>query len=163
MRFCPIGTIRTGFALPQGTPVQGAYAGGATGTVELLPEFVPGLKDLAGFDRIWLLYWLDRTAPPQLEVVPYLDSKPHGVFATRSPCRPNAIGMSVVRLMGVEGATLWVADVDMLDGTPLLDIKPYVPAFDVFAVERVGWCEGITKHTCKTADNRFAPVSPTTG
>lgn len=156
LRVRPIGVIRTGFAQPNGTPVQSAYAKGAVGTVEVLPEFAAGLRDLASFERIWLLYWLDRAAPAQLEVVPYLDREVHGIFATRSPSRPNPIGMSAVRLVGIEGNCLRVADVDILDGTPLLDIKPYVPAFDVFAVDRVGWCARIGDDISKTADDRFA-------
>lgn len=135
--------------------MQVAFAAGATGTIEIRASFAPGLRDLAGFERIWLLYWLDRAAPPQLEVVPYLDTESHGIFATRSPCRPNPIGMSPVRLLGIEGCTLRVADLDILDGTPLLDIKPYVPAFDAFAATRNGWCEKITPHTPKLADDRF--------
>lgn len=159
-RLQSIGVIHTGFAQPNGTPVQSAYANGAVGVVDVFPQYAAGLKDLAGFERIWLLYWLDRAAPAQLEVVPYLDREPHGIFATRSPCRPNPIGMSAVRLIAIEDGRLQVADADMLDGTPLLDIKPYVPAFDAFAAERVGWCARIEEHTRKTADDRFARSTP---
>jgi tRNA-Thr(GGU) m(6)t(6)A37 methyltransferase TsaA len=129
-------------------------ANGAEGTVELLPEFEPGLKDLEGFDRIWLIYQFDRALEPQLIVRPYLDLAEHGIFATRSPARPNKIGISPVRLLGIQGNRLRIGDADMLDGTPLLDIKPYVPAFDHFSIERTGWykekpTEGVV------ADDRF--------
>jgi tRNA (adenine37-N6)-methyltransferase len=106
--------------------------------VELFPGFEQGLKDIEGFERVWLLYSFDRASEPQLVVRPYLDPVERGIFATRSPARPNRIGMSPVGLLGVQGATLLVCDVDMLDGTPLLDIKPYVPAFDHFPVEASG-------------------------
>ncbi|HNS23112.1 MAG TPA: tRNA (N6-threonylcarbamoyladenosine(37)-N6)-methyltransferase TrmO [Sedimentisphaerales bacterium] len=134
----PIGIICSPFTQAAGTPVQASMAEGTTGTVEILPAFAAGLKDLDGFDRIWLLYWFDRTVAPKLIVTPYLDDQPHGVFATRAPARPNAIGMSAVRLLRIDGCILHVADVDILDGTPLLDIKPYVPQFDHLPAERTG-------------------------
>jgi tRNA-Thr(GGU) m(6)t(6)A37 methyltransferase TsaA len=129
------------------------------GTVEIFPEFSEGLKDLDGFERIWLIYWLDRARSAQLLVRPYLDSVERGVFATRSPCRPNGIGMSPVRLLSIHGNILRVADVDILDGTPLLDIKPYIPAFDHFPVERVGWYAGKLVAGA-VADDRFDAPSP---
>ena len=122
--------------------------------MELFAAFQAGLRDLEGFERIWLLYSFDRASEPQLAVRPYLDVAERGIFATRSPARPNRIGMSPVRLLGVQGATLLVSDLDMLDGTPLLDIKPYVPAFDHFPVKRVGWYEGVTALGA-VADSRF--------
>jgi tRNA-Thr(GGU) m(6)t(6)A37 methyltransferase TsaA len=137
-----------------GTPIQSAVAGGAEGIIELLPELEPGLKDIEGFERLWLLYVLDRASEAQLVVHPYLDACEHGIFATRSPARPNHIGLSAVRLLGREGNRLRVADVDMLDGTPLLDIKPYVPAFDHFPVTRVGWFQNKSVAGA-VADDRF--------
>jgi tRNA-Thr(GGU) m(6)t(6)A37 methyltransferase TsaA len=162
--FCPnlqnpisaIGTIHTPFKQATGTPIQSSVANGAEGTIELLAEFAPGLKDLEGFDRIWLIYQFDRASEPQLIVRPYLDPSEHGIFATRSPSRPNKIGMSPVRLLGIQGNLLRIADVDMLDGTPLLDIKPYVPAFDHFTIQRAGWYKD--KSTAgAVADDRFEP------
>lgn len=150
----PIGRIRTPFQRAAGTPIQSAVAGGAEGRVEVSPECATGLKDIEGFERLWLIYSFDRASEPQLVVRPYLDLTEHGIFATRSPARPNRIGMSAVRLLGVQGATLFVSDVDMLDGTPLLDIKPYVPAFDHFSAGKVGWYEGISA-AAAVADNRF--------
>ncbi len=149
-----IGVIHTPHRASAGTPVQAAAAVGISGRVEVLPEFAPGLKDLEGFERIWLVYWFDRAKPAEVTVVPYLDSVPRGVFATRAPCRPNPIGLSAVRLVRIEGNVLHVEGVDMLDGTPLLDIKPYVPKFDVFEVSRVGWLAGAEGRET-VADGRF--------
>ena len=127
--------------------------------MEILPEYTAGLKDLEGFDRIWLFYWFDRAIPGQLLVKPFLDQERHGVFATRSPCRPNAIGLSCVRLLGVAGGRLNVSGLDILDQTPLLDIKPYVPAFDSFEVRRIGWLEGKGAKAVR-ADGRFEIREP---
>ena len=150
----PIGIVHSPFGEPAGTPIQTVAAAGVTGWVELFEEFAPGLRDLQGFDRIWLVYWFHRTVPARLVVTPFLDQQDRGIFATRSPCRPNPIGLSCVRLLGVEGNTLRVSDLDMLDGTPLLDIKPYVPAFDCFETHHIGWLEG--KHAGGAcADARF--------
>ena len=150
----PIGVILTPFTQSTGTPLQSALAQGAEGTVEVFTEFAPGLKDLEEFDRVWLIYRFDRAAETRLTVQPYLDSSEHGVFATRAPARPNQIGMSAVRLLGIQGNRLRVADVDMLNDTPLLDIKPYVPAFDHFLVSRAGWYKDrLTTGT--VADDRF--------
>jgi tRNA-Thr(GGU) m(6)t(6)A37 methyltransferase TsaA len=150
----PIGVIRTPFARAAGTPIQSAVSGGAEGRVELFAGLRAGLRDIEGFERIWLLYSFDRASEPRLLARPYLDTVERGIFATRSPARPNRIGMSPVRLLGMQGDALLVADVDMLDGTPLLDIKPYVPAFDHFPVERVGWYERVSA-VGAVADARF--------
>lgn len=157
LELTPIGLIHSPYHEPQGMPIQSCWAAGIEGTVELFPEFVPGLRDLDGFDRVWLLYWLDQARAAQLEVVPFLDTQPRGIFATRAPSRPNPIGLSCVRLLAVEGAKLRVADLDVLDGTPLLDLKPYVPAFDVFPVQRVGWYAHA--RGSRLADDRFAKGS----
>jgi tRNA (adenine37-N6)-methyltransferase len=149
-----IGVIHTPFARASGTPIQASSGHEAQGTVEVFPEFAEGLKDLAGFERAWLFYLFDRASEPSLVVRPYLDPHPRGIFATRSPARPNRIGMSAVRLLAVRNNRLRVGGVDMLNGTPLLDIKPYVPAFDHFAVKRVGWYEGISPAGV-IADDRF--------
>jgi len=150
----PIGVIHTPFQQSEGTPIQSATAHGAKGVVELFPEFTIGLLDVADFERLWLIYRLDRAAAPQLITRPYLDTRDHGIFATRSPARPNHIGLSAVRLLGVEENRLHVSDVDMLNGTPLLDIKPYVPDFDCFEVKRVGWYAGKSVKDV-VADDRF--------
>ncbi len=139
----PIGVIRSPFTDPGAMPIQPRFASGVEGTLEIDPAFAGALRDLAGFERIWALYYFDRARPFRSEVVPFLDSEPHGLFATRSPARPNPIGMSAWRLLSVSGPVVRVADVDVLDGTPLLDIKPYVPAFDAFPDARVGWLEKV--------------------
>ena len=153
----PIGIIHSPFQRASDTPIQGAMARGAEGWVEIFAEFVEGLKDLEGFERVWLIYWFDRASAPQLIVKPYLDQEEHGVFATRAPCRPNPIGLSCVRLLGIDGAMLRVAGLDVLDNTPLLDLKPYIPDFDVFDVSRVGWYK--RPGGTATADSRFEKPS----
>jgi tRNA-Thr(GGU) m(6)t(6)A37 methyltransferase TsaA len=154
MKVKPIGIIRSPFKMSAGTPIQSAVAGDSMGTVEVFEEFIPGLKDIEGFDRIWLLYWFDRAGSTRLTVIPYLDAKEHGVFATRAPVRPNPIGMSCVRLISVESNILTIMGIDILDETPLLDIKPYVQSFDSFDVRRCGWLDNI-KSGPDRADERF--------
>jgi tRNA-Thr(GGU) m(6)t(6)A37 methyltransferase TsaA len=152
-----IGVIHSPFQQASGTPIQSRAAEGVEGRVEVFAEFVPGLKDLEGFERIWLLYWFDRAAFEQCSLIvsPYLDPQgSHGLFATRAPARPNPIGISPVRLLEISGNQLRVCDVDILDGTPLLDIKPYVPQFDCFEVRRSGWLES-SPDWRTMADGRF--------
>jgi tRNA-Thr(GGU) m(6)t(6)A37 methyltransferase TsaA len=161
MAIAPIGLIHTPFKHAEGTPVQGVAGKGAEGVVELHPDLIQGLRDLDDFDRLWLIYLLDRASEVQLVVRPYLDTTERGVFATRSPVRPNHIGISVVRLLHVEQNRLYIADVDMLDGTPLLDIKPYVPFFDSFEQSRAGWFNGKSASEV-AADDRFESRSADT-
>lgn len=137
----PIGVVHTLFASPDGVPIQAARSD-AFGRVEVYPEYAPGLKDLDGFSHIILVYWFHRAKGFSLAVRPFLDDQPHGLFATRYPARPNPIGLSVVELVAVDDCTLHVRGVDVLDGTPLLDIKPFVPAFDHREGARVGWLTG---------------------
>jgi tRNA-Thr(GGU) m(6)t(6)A37 methyltransferase TsaA len=153
----PIGVLRTPFSEAEGAPVQPSGARGEAGTAELAPELAPGLADLEGFSHLILLYHCHLAGECRLVVRPFLDRAEHGVFAVRAPARPNPIGLSVVRLVKVEGATLHLADVDMLDGTPLLDVKPYVPEFDRPAGEvRTGWLEGKGQEArTARADRRF--------
>lgn len=153
----PIGFIHSPFHSIENMPIQPVGAAGIRGEVELLAEFAPGLKDLEGFSHIILLYHFHRAAEPRLIVTPFLDSEPRGVFATRAPSRPNAIGLSVVKLLGVNGNRLQIENVDILDGTPLLDIKPYVPEIDHHEVERTGWFASARgKVKDKRSDERFA-------
>jgi tRNA-Thr(GGU) m(6)t(6)A37 methyltransferase TsaA len=154
MELKAIGTIHSPFRDAAGAPIQPAFAGDTEGTVELSPEYEEALADLEGFERIWLLYWFDRASPFKTKVKPYMDDNPRGLFATRAPARPNRIGLSCVRLLSIEGTTLHVADIDVLDGTPLLDIKPYARRFDCFEVTRNGWLDTAERGSTK-ADNRF--------
>ena len=120
----------------------------------MFPEYVEGLCDLDGFERIWLVYWFDQARAAQMAVTPYLDRTPRGLFATRAPCRPNPIGLSAVRLLGIVGSILEVDGLDILDNTPLLDLKPYIPEFDGFEAKRIGWC-GDAQGRGGVADSRF--------
>ncbi len=138
-------------------PIQPSGAAGVKGSVEVLPEYADGLQDLDGFSHIILLYQFDRSTGFELKVVPFLDSTPRGLFSTRAPRRPNPIGLSVVRLERVEGRVLHIDGVDILDETPLLDIKPYVPAFDAPQECRLGWLEDVSGTARKKrSDGRFA-------
>jgi len=152
----PIGVIRTPFAEEAGMPIQAVAAEGVAGRIELDPELIEGVADIDGFSHLILIYHLHRVARPRLTVTPFLDDQSHGVFATRSPARPNPIGLSTVRLVGIEGPTIAIEDVDMVDGTPLLDLKPYVPAFDDRANARIGWFTERLGPLAETrADDRF--------
>jgi tRNA (adenine37-N6)-methyltransferase len=154
--FTPIGTIRSPFADPAGMPIQPAGAQGVRGTVVIEEKFREGLRDLEGFSRVILIYTFHRSNSYSLDVIPFLDTVPHGVFATRAPKRPNAIGLSVVKLVAVNGNELTIEDVDILDGTPLLDIKPYIPAFDSFPDGKAGWFDDCCdKVTTVRSDRRF--------
>ena len=150
----PIGVVHSPFKRAKGTPIQPRMAMGAEATVEVFEEFAEGLKDIDGFERIWLVYWLHRASEPRLRVRPYLDDTERGVFATRGPSRPNPIGISAVRLLRVDGNVLTVAEVDILDGTPLLDIKPYSPHFDCFDGAKSGWLDK-SDRSRRLADDRF--------
>jgi tRNA-Thr(GGU) m(6)t(6)A37 methyltransferase TsaA len=154
IRLRPIGEVHTPFKEPKGTPIQPAMADGARGTVTVFEEFQDGLKDLEGFERIWLICWFHRAPEARLLVIPFLDDQQRGVFATRAPARPNPIGISSVRLLRVDRNVLTVADVDIVDGTPLLDIKPYAPALDCYKVKRSGWLDKAHKSR-RVADERF--------
>ncbi len=154
-RICykPIGVIRTPFKDVKGTPIQPSAAKGVRGRVEIFPEYAEGLCDLDGFSHVILIYQFHLVRNCKLKVKPFLDDELHGVFATRAPVRPNPIGLSVVRLVAVEGCTLIVEDVDIIDGTPLLDIKPYVPEFDARKAERIGWLERRIGRLSSTRDD----------
>jgi len=159
----PIGFIRSPFSDPAGMPIQPLGARGVRGAVEVLPEFFNGLADLEGFSRVILIYHFDRSEGFALRVVPFLDNCERGVFATRAPRRPNPIGLSVVRLLGVDGCRLSIEDVDILDGTPVLDIKPYVPSFDAYPDERNGWFGSrSTDAGTARADDRFSRATDRT-
>ncbi len=157
IEYTPIGTIRTPFTKPEDMPIQPAGAKGISGTVEVFETFAAGLKDLDGFSHIILLYFFHQSSGYQLKIVPFLDTKPHGVFATRAPKRPNPIGLSIVKLKRVDGRILYIENIDVLDNTPLLDIKPYVPEFDAQKDVRTGWLETLVKTEInRKSDDRFS-------
>ena len=156
VNFTPIGTIHSPFTDLEGMPIQPAGAREAIGTVVIDPTLEAGLQDLEGFSHIYLLYHFHRAAPTRLTVVPFLDNKKHGIFATRAPSRPNPIGLSVVELLEVGGNRLTVRGIDVLDGTPLLDIKPYVEAFDRMEGSRSGWMDSSPEEIARRrSDRRF--------
>jgi tRNA-Thr(GGU) m(6)t(6)A37 methyltransferase TsaA len=156
IEFQPIGIIHTPFKELEGVPIQPAYAAGVKGTVEVFEEYRAGLKDLDGFSHIILLYYFHLSKGFSLEVVPFMDTESRGLFATRAPRRRNQIGLSVVQLDKIEGGVLHVQNVDIIDGTPLLDIKPYVPEFDAEVKVRTGWLERAKKKVwSRKSDKRF--------
>jgi tRNA-Thr(GGU) m(6)t(6)A37 methyltransferase TsaA len=151
-----IGTIHSPFQEPVGTPIQPRAGAGVRGTVVLDPAFQEGLRDLEGFSHLILVFHFHQSGEGNLLVKPFLDDQKRGVFATRAPRRPNGIGISVVKLVGVKGNLLEIEDLDILDGTPLLDIKPYIPDFDDHQDVRVGWLEkNRDQIPGKRADDRF--------
>lgn len=156
IKYSPIGVIHSPFEGPEGTPIQPAGARGINGSVEVFPQYTEGLKDVEGFSHIILIYHFHLSGESSLTVKPYMDTESHGVFAMRGPSRPNSIGISVVRLVKVEENILRIQDVDIVDGTPLLDIKPYVPEFDTKDVESIGWLEkNVHKLSESKDDGRF--------
>ena len=151
-----IGIVHSQFKEPKNVPIQAAASKGAPGTLEIFAEYVEGLRDIEGFSHLILLYHFHLVKEYSLMVKPFLDDKLHGVFATRSPARPNKIGISVVRLKGIENNTLHVQDVDIIDCTPLIDIKPFVPEFDCRNTIKIGWFKGkIGKLESTKDDGRF--------
>jgi tRNA-Thr(GGU) m(6)t(6)A37 methyltransferase TsaA len=156
INYRPIGLVHTPFKDIEGMPIQPSGAAQIQGSVEIFPEFADGLQDIEGFSHLILLYHFHRAEAPKLLVTPFLDSRPHGIFATRAPTRPNPIGLSIVRLLQREGNILQIENVDLLDGTPVLDIKPYVPEFDQHPADRIGWLEQARGQVrAKRSDDRF--------
>lgn len=137
----PIGTIRTPYTEPKDMPIQGRFRDDVEGWVELKEEYVPGLKDLGGFSHLILIYYFHRSEVDQVQGRPFLEEETHGIFAIRSPHRPNHLGFSIVRLQRIEGNRVYFTEADMLDRTPLLDIKPYVQHFDSRDNVRSGWVD----------------------
>jgi tRNA-Thr(GGU) m(6)t(6)A37 methyltransferase TsaA len=138
-KYQPIGIIHSPHKTPGGTPIQPTGAKGIAGRIEIFSEYTDGLSDLTGFSHIFILYHFHLSRKYSLKVKPFLDDRKRGLFATRAPSRPNPIGLSVLRLIDIKNGNLDVKDVDVVDGTPLLDIKPFVPEFDVRQVDKFGW------------------------
>ena len=154
--YAPIGIIHSPFKKLAGMPIQPTSEISAEGQIEIYPEFTEGIKDLDGFSHIYLIYHLHKVRQAKLTVTPFLDKEVHGVFATRAPSRPNPIGLSLVKLIRVKGNLIYVDDIDILDGTPLLDIKPYIPEFENSNNIRVGWLEKSKEQVKeKKSDGRF--------
>lgn len=154
--FSPIGVIETPFDSPEGMPIQPAGAKDVIGKAVIFEEYVGGLKDLDGFSHIILLYYFHKSKRYDLQVTPFLDSEERGLFATRAPNRPNGIGLSIVKLLAVNGNRLELQGTDMLNQTPLLDIKPYVPAFDAHPDADTGWLARSTEaDISRLSDDRF--------
>ena len=153
IKFKPIGIIHTPFKEIKGIPIQPSAGEGIEGTVEVFPEYLKGLADIDGFSHIILIYYFHLLKKTTLTVIPYLDSHAHGVFATRAPGRPNHIGFSVVELVKVKSNTLHIRNIDIVSGTPLLDIKPCVPQFDFNKVTKTGWLENTVQNLADTKDD----------
>lgn len=157
IRFAPIGIIHSTFTRSEGMPIQPTGKAATSGTVKVFAAYQGGLKDLEGFSHVILLYYFHHSSSFSLHVVPFMDSESRGVFATRAPKRPNAIGLSVVQLDRIEQGVLYIRNLDILDGTPLLDIKPYVPGFDAPVDVRTGWiAKSRDSVSTRTADERFS-------
>lgn len=155
--FCAIGIIHSCHHIAGRTPIQPVYAADFPGTVEIFPAFADGLRDLDGYSHIYLIYVLDRAGEARLRVKPFLQDVERGIFATRAPCRPNPIGMSIVPLLRVEGNLLHVGALDILDGTPLLDIKPYSRRFDCLTDTRNGWQDEVDEAQARIRGRRDCP------
>jgi len=152
----PIGIIHSPFKTLEDIPIQNVGAKGEMGTIEIFPEMVAGLEDLEGFSHIILLYHMHKVNHYLLQVKPFLDSTEHGIFATRSPVRPNPIGLTVVKLVEIIENLITIENIDILDQTPLLDIKPWLPMIDEIQDARLGWFTGkIEQLATKKSDNRF--------
>jgi len=154
LSYSPIGVIHSEHVAAEKTPIQPVYAVGCKGWAEVFPEFADGLRDLDGFSHIYLIYHFHRAGGAKLAVKPFLQDEERGVFATRAPCRPNPIGLSIVELVRREGNILHLDGVDILDGTPLLDIKPYVARFDRVESPRSGWQDDVDEATARRRGRR---------
>ena len=137
----PIGIIHTPYKEPKGIPIQGKFEKGVAGQIEMFPEYQEGLKDIEGFSHLILIYYFHRAKEEKLIGKPFLEDEPHGIFAIRSPKRPNHVGISIVKIEKIENNLITFSEVDILDGTPLLDIKPYVSHFDYRESVKNGWLD----------------------
>ena len=154
--FEPIGYIHTSFTNLSGMPIQPSSAKSAKGTIELKKEFTKALDDLNGFSHIYLIYYFHKSKSFNLKVKPFLDDVKRGLFATRSPCRPNSIGLSVVRLISIKDNILRIENIDVLDGTPLLDIKPFIGQIEPLQNIKIGWLETrFENFQTQNSDDRF--------
>ena len=156
INFEPIGIIHSPFQTLEGMPIQPTSQASQPGIVEVYPRYAEGLKDLDGFSHIYLIYYFHHTAHYKLTVTPFLDTHARGLFATRAPCRPNPIGLSLVQLDRIEDNRLHIARLDTLDQTPLIDIKPFIPEFESNQQVRIGWVEQAREQVrTRKSDERF--------
>ena len=156
IKFKAIGIIHTPFPEPVGVPIQSIAGKGIEGTIEIFEEFEEGLSDTEGFSHLQLIFYLHKAWKSDLKVIPFMDEVYRGVFSTRSPNRPNPIGLSIVELVKRDKNILYIRDLDIVDGTPLLDIKPYIPESDIRKTDRIGWLKNkIDKMTDLRDDGRF--------
>jgi tRNA-Thr(GGU) m(6)t(6)A37 methyltransferase TsaA len=156
IKFRAIGVIYTPWQSRKNIPVQPIGGIGVKGKIVMESEFIPYLKDVDGFSHLILLYFMHLVNMHNAQVIPFLDNVPRGLFSTRAPNRPNPIGLSIVRLIKIEKNILHIQDLDMVDGTPLLDIKPYIPAVDSVQTENIGWLRNKVKNfQIKRSDARF--------
>lgn len=156
IEFKVIGRVHSRFTEQKGTPIQGRMAPEETAEIEIFSDYVDGIKDLDGFSHIYVFFKFDRKLEKKLLVKPYLDTNERGVFATRSPLRPNPLGMTIVKLERVEGNRLYISGVDILNNTPVIDLKPYIPDFDFFQPDKIGWYAANKARAEKVlADDRF--------
>jgi tRNA-Thr(GGU) m(6)t(6)A37 methyltransferase TsaA len=154
LTYQPIGIIHSEHTIAEKTPIQSVYAKGCKGQAEIFPEFAAGLRDLEGFSHIYLIYHFHQSSQVKLIVKPFLQDVERGVFSTRAPCRPNAIGLSCVELESMEDNILHLNNVDIIDGTPLLDIKSYTAKFDLHAVKSSGWQDEVDENTAQKRGKR---------
>lgn len=157
--FWPIGFVRSPHQQASEGPIQPCFAKDVRGQIEILPDCEVGLEGIEGFSHLWLIYHLHEAPPPALVVKPFLSDTPTGIFACRHPARPNPIGMSLVRLVARQGRLLEIADVDLLDGTPILDIKPYVPQFDRADLATGGWVDRVPSETALQRGRKAGNIS----
>ncbi|BBB48994.1 tRNA (N6-threonylcarbamoyladenosine(37)-N6)-methyltransferase TrmO [Pelolinea submarina] len=154
--FEPIGIVHSPFTDLADMPIQPTGENAAQGALEIFPAFCGALTDLEGFSHIYAIYFFHKVSGWQSQVLPFLDDQPHGLFATRAPRRPNPIGLSLLEILAVDGCQIKVAGLDILDGTPLLDIKPYIPSFENPENVRIGWLSGRGNQVkTKKSDQRF--------
>ena len=153
IKYNPIGIIHSPFSEAKGTPIQFSASKDIEGTIEIFPDFVEALNDLGDFSHIILIYHFHMAQKATLKVIPFMDDHEHGVFATRAPSRPNPIGFSIVKLNKINGNVLYVSGLDIIEGTPLLDIKPHIPGFDHIEVTKTGWLEKNVSKLPKTKDD----------
>jgi tRNA-Thr(GGU) m(6)t(6)A37 methyltransferase TsaA len=156
IEFSPIGIIHTPFKTVNNVPIQPTADKDSEGWIEVFDEYAEGLADLDGFSHLYLIFHLHKSAGYKLKVIPFLDTVERGIFATRSPARPNSVGLSVVKLVSVKGNIVNIKGLDIVDGTPLIDIKPLVPMFEDAADVRIGWFAGKNGEVPgKLSDERF--------